>query len=95
MFKIIFITGDYNVISVGWGKLCKTPRYFFAVNNTKPVGYLTADLIHYLVSNYEKVTLDNVHPIGMSLGAHVVGHLGYHMNGSLARITGLDPAGQW
>ena len=36
---------------------------------------------------------NNVHPVGMSLGAHVVGHLGYRLNGSLARITGLDPAG--
>ena len=36
---------------------------------------------------------NNVQPVGMILGAHVVGHLGHCLNGSLARITGLDPAG--
>ena len=78
---------------MNWEKLSRTPRYFYAVNNTKAVGYLTGDFISYLLDRYEKVAFDNVHPIGMSLGAHVVGHLGYHVNGSLARITGLDPAG--
>jgi len=87
------LSGEYNVISVAWEKLCKSPRYFYAVNNTRVVGYLAADMISYLVNSYENVTLESVHPIGMSLGAHVVGHLGYHLNGSLSRITGLDPAG--
>ena len=63
------------------------------MNNTRAVGYLTADLIEYLMEHYTNVTANNVHPVGMSLGAHVVGHLGYRLNGSLARITGLDPAG--
>ena len=79
---------------MAWEKLCKSPRYFYAVNNTQAVGYLAADMVRFLVDRYEKVTMDNVHPIGMSLGAHVVGHLGYHLNGSLSRITGLDPAGK-
>ena len=63
------------------------------MNNTRAVGYLTADLIEFLIEHYTNVTANNVHPVGMSLGAHVVGHLGYRLNGSLARITGLDPAG--
>ena len=89
----LLAVGEYNVIAVNWEKLARTPRYFYAVNNTRAVGYLTADLIEYIIEHYTNVTANNVHPVGMSLGAHVVGHLGYRLNGSLARITGLDPAG--
>ena len=78
---------------MNWEKLASTPRYFYAVNNTQAVGYITADFIEFLVNYYENLSKSNIHPIGMSLGAHVVGHLGYHLNGSLSRITGLDPAG--
>ena len=89
-----FIAGDFNVISVDWGSLAgPSPFYEIAAKNTKPVGYLAADLITYLVETFESLTYDDFHPIGFSLGGQVVGHLGYHLNGTLARITGLDPAG--
>ena len=35
----------------------------------------------------------DIHVIGFSLGAQVVGCLGYAMGGALPRVTGLDPAG--
>ena len=39
------------MISVDWRKLANTsPFYNIAAANTKPVGYLTADLVNFLVS---------------------------------------------
>ena len=78
-----------------WRKLANTyPFYNIAAANTKPVGYLTADLIEFLV-NQGGAPMSSFHPVGFSLGAQVAGHLGYKLGGAgtLARITGLDPAG--
>ena len=87
--------GNYNVISVDWRRLANTaPFYNVAAANTKPVGYLTADLITYITQHYDSSDIELFHPIGFSLGAHVAGHAGYHLNGELSRITGLDPAGK-
>ena len=38
-------------------------------------------------------TLDDIHIVGFSLGAQVSGKAGETLNGQVARITGLDPAG--
>lgn len=82
-----------NVISVDWQKLANTdPLYNIAAANSKPVGYLTADLINFLVES-GGADLSSFHPVGFSLGAQVTGHLGYKLGGKLERITGLDPAG--
>ena len=91
----MFFIGDYNVISVDWRRLANTaPFYNVAAANTKPVGYITADLISYIVNYFEEAHIESFHPVGFSLGAHVAGHAGYHLDGRLSRITGLDPAGK-
>ena len=50
--KVIFnVKGPCNVISVDWRKLADTlPFYNVAAANSKPVGYLTADLVNFLVT---------------------------------------------
>lgn len=92
-FANLVIAESCNVISVDWRKLANTyPFYNIAAANTKPVGYLTADLIKFLVMRAgAEITL--FHPIGFSLGAQVAGHTGHKLLGQLSRITGLDPAG--
>ncbi len=37
--------------------------------------------------------LGQVHIMGFSLGAQVAGFIGHRLNGRVARVTGLDPAG--
>ena len=90
---VFSISEPCNVISVDWRKLANTyPFYNIAASNTKPVGFLAADLITFLVDQ-GGTALSDIHPVGFSLGAQVAGHLGYKLKGTLSRITGLDPAG--
>ena len=84
-----------NVISVDWRQLANTkPFYNIAAANTKAVGYLTAELLTFLVEEGGS-SISSFHPIGFSLGAQVAGHLGFRLQdrSKLSRITGLDPAG--
>lgn len=45
------------------------------------------------LSSEGQISLDDVHVLGHSLGAHVAGYAGSYVPRKLARITGLDPAG--
>lgn len=84
--------GDYNIISVDWGKL-ESINYIKAVTLTKPVAEQTTVLVKALkdIGVFEKI-----HVVGHSLGAHVAGFLGQNVQkmglGKFQRITGLDPA---
>lgn len=92
-YLFIFFTGEFNIISVDWENLAgPSPFYFYAAENSKPVGYRIGDFVDFLI-NTTGAKLEDVHPIGFSLGAQVVGHLGYRTEGKMSRITGLDPAG--
>ncbi|CAB3364845.1 Hypothetical predicted protein [Cloeon dipterum] len=87
--------GEYNVISVDWGKLAQSPCYIQATSNVEAAGKCTAHLIEVLVKNYN-VPFKSIHLIGFSLGAQVTGQVAKYLRnnkvGKLRRITGLDPA---
>ncbi|XP_011307811.1 uncharacterized protein [Fopius arisanus] len=78
---------DCNIVCVDWSPGSVLPNYVRAAANTRLVGRQLAKLIRGL-----NVSLEKVHFIGFSLGAHVAGFAGAEL-GNVSRITGLDPAG--
>lgn len=80
---------DMAVITVDWGSGAGFP-YSQAAANTRVVGAEIAQLINFLRAHHG-LTLDKVHIIGHSLGAHVASYAGVRVRG-IGRITGLDPA---
>jgi pimeloyl-ACP methyl ester carboxylesterase len=86
-----FEHGEYNVISVDWGKLARSPCYVQATYNVEAAGKCTALLIEVMVKNH-KMPMKNIHVIGFSLGAQVTGQVAKYLRdrgmGKLRRITG-------
>ncbi|XP_061394239.1 pancreatic triacylglycerol lipase-like [Musca vetustissima] len=87
--------GEAAVVLIDWGG-GSSPPYVQAVANIRLVGAITAHVIHMF---YEELGIDNlnkVHFIGHSLGSHLAGYAGSHLQRDfglkLGRITGMDPA---
>ncbi|XP_038622186.1 lipase member I isoform X2 [Tachyglossus aculeatus] len=91
MVSLLLKADDINVIVVDWVRGATTLYYPHAVKNTKQVASILVE--HILNLKTQGVSLDNIHMIGLSLGAHICGFVGESLNGSLGRISGLDPAG--
>ena len=79
--------GDYNIIGVDWSDLARAPFYLSAATNTRYVGKAAALLVDFLVQ--QGASLDTMHLLGFSLGAHAAGWTGSSLTtGKIARITG-------
>ncbi|XP_025963793.1 lipase member I isoform X2 [Dromaius novaehollandiae] len=90
--KTLLLTAeDINLIIVDWNRGATTLNYNTAVENTRKVAKILKNYVDQMLA--DGASLDFVHVIGVSLGAHVAGFLGKKYNGKLGRITGLDPAG--
>ncbi|XP_043914784.1 lipase member H isoform X2 [Protopterus annectens] len=89
--KLLLMLEDMNVIIVDWNEGATTILYNVAAEMTKKV----ADILEVLLRNMvnQGAALDQIHMIGVSLGAHISGFVGQKFKGQIGRITGLDPAG--
>ncbi|CAI6348331.1 unnamed protein product [Macrosiphum euphorbiae] len=84
--------GGYNVISVDWSNIAENIIYHKPAIMTAPVGNVVAEFLDRMVA-YTGTQASDIHLIGHSLGAHVMGSCGSNFkSGKIGRITGLDPA---
>lgn len=82
-----FALDDYNVVCVEWSSLALDWPYFTAGMESKNIGDHVADLITML-TNCTTQTMENIHIIGLSMGAHIAGFAGKKLDGQVHRITG-------
>ncbi|KAL0901743.1 hypothetical protein ABMA27_006921 [Loxostege sticticalis] len=82
---------DVNVIVVDWSGLAGQ-AYNTAANGVPDVGRHLGNFLTWLLRDFGG-NWNNVHLVGFSLGAHVVGNAGRQAAGTPSRVTGLDPAG--
>ncbi|EDW88949.2 uncharacterized protein Dyak_GE19008 [Drosophila yakuba] len=88
----LFLKQDYNVLSLDYPKLAYEPCYTEAVHNAKYVGLCTAQFLQKLIED-GLVRTEDLHLIGLGLGAHVAGFAGqFIQQHTLEHITALDPA---
>ncbi|XP_057307164.1 pancreatic lipase-related protein 2-like [Hydractinia symbiolongicarpus] len=86
---------DMNIIVVDWKKGAAFP-YTRAVGNSRLVGRQISYLLEKLLRKRNPLQASDIHLIGFSLGAHLMGYAGENLKEKgfeVGRITGLDPAG--
>lgn len=77
---------DVNVIVVDWHRLANS-NYNTAAAGVPDVGRALGNFLVWLINNAGG-NWNQVHLIGFSLGAHVVGNAGRQAGGRPARVTG-------
>ncbi|GIY63323.1 pancreatic lipase-related protein 2 [Caerostris darwini] len=86
---------DVNIIVIDWSLGARVPYYVAAAVNSELVGAQAA-VLYYFIKDKLGIMEKDLHLIGFSLGAHVVGFIGKRMQElrgtKPGRITGLDPA---
>lgn len=89
--ELLLDRADVNLIVVDWNYGATNVNYFKAVENT----HIAAENLTAFIERMHKqgASLDTIHMIGISLGAHISGFVGANLMGSIGRITALDPAG--
>ncbi|KAM7350122.1 vitellogenin-1-like [Cochliomyia hominivorax] len=84
--------GDYNFLTLNTSDAINT-LYTWSSYNTQEIGEKLALALEKLV---EKIPVENIHLVGLSLGANIAGYAARYFNKNtglnITRITGLDPA---
>ena len=78
---------DVNVIVLNWGNVAQNVNYLSVASQVPNVGQHLGQFINWLF-NTAGGNFNQLHLIGFSLGAHVVGNAGRTIGGRAARITG-------
>ncbi|XP_032049136.1 lipase member H [Aythya fuligula] len=91
LVQLLLSAEAMNIIVVDWNQGATTIIYSTASRNSKKVAEILKKLIDEML--LEGASLDSIHMVGVSLGAHIAGFVGQMFDGNLGRITGLDPAG--
>ena len=90
MIKNLFLENEEaNIYVVDWERPAAAD-YWQAASNLRVVAAQAEVVLQQFVS--EGLSLDKVHIVGHSLGAHLAGKIGQRLGGQIGRITGLDPA---
>ncbi|NXG59759.1 LIPH Lipase, partial [Hemiprocne comata] len=90
LVQLLLHVEDMNVIVVDWNRGATTLIYSNASRNCRKVAEILKKLIDEML--LDGGSLDSVHMIGVSLGAHISGFVGQMFGGTLGRITG-EPFG--
>ena len=75
-----------NVIVVDWGRIALSP-YSTAAHGVPDIGRGVGQFLAF-INRVTGAPYNNMHLVGFSLGAHVVGNAGRELDGKVARITG-------
>lgn len=80
-------TCDCNVIVVDWRRAASSLTYLTSARAVPSVGQYLGNFLIWLIST-SGGDWNNVHLVGFSLGAHIVGNAGRTTGGLPSRITG-------
>ena len=90
---------SFNIIAIDWSALATWDNYFTAAKNAVTVGKHAGQVIGIdLLINGLGQTPDQIHAIGHSLGAHLVGHFARAIKeskGQISRVTGKFFQASW
>lgn len=78
--------GDFNVIVIDWRGVAGG-SYSAAANQVPAIGNHVGNCIQWIFNNFGG-NFDQLHLIGFSLGAHIVGNAGRALGGRPIRVTG-------
>ncbi|XP_056140508.1 lipase member H-like [Lampris incognitus] len=89
--QLLLARKDMNVVVVDWNYGAANLNYFKVVENTRQAALNLTSFIKTMQEH--GASLNSIHMIGVSLGAHMSGFVGAELNGKIGQITALDPAG--